>query len=55
MKKSNYIDGLLMINIYVFKLTFMFLVSRMSPFLPWMGDLKTFYGIHENTIHVYNS
>ena len=55
MTKSNNVDGLFIINIYVLKLTFMFLVSRMWPVLLWMGDLKTFHGIHEKTIHVYNS
>ena len=33
MTKSNNIDGLFIINIYVLKLTFMFLASRMWPVL----------------------
>ena len=54
MSKSNDIDGLFIITIYVFKLTVMLLLVRMWPVSLWMGDLKTFHGIWEKTIHVYN-
>ena len=54
MSKSNDIDGLFIITIYVFKLTVMLLLVRMWPVSLWMGDLKTFHGIWEKTINVYN-
>ena len=54
MSKSNDIDGLCIITIYVFKWTFLLLLVRMWPVLLWMGDLKTFHGTWEKTIHVYN-
>ena len=40
MTKSKNIDGLFIINIYVLKLTFMFLVSRMWPVLRVNRRLK---------------
>lgn len=54
MTKSNDIGGLFIITIYVFKLTVMLLLVRMWPVLLWMGDLKTFRDIWEETIHVYS-
>ena len=48
MSKSNDIDGLFIITIYVFKWTFLLLLVRMWPVLLWMGELKTFHGIWEN-------
>ena len=53
-KIINDIHGLFIINIYVFKLMFLLLLVRMWPVSLWMGDLKTFHGIWEKTIHVYN-